>query len=91
DVTSVEQATSAFATSDAVGAILCGADSRYATDAAPVAAALKAAGLRVLLLAGRPGPDADALRAAGVDDFVFSGADIVAALERLLEAAGVLR
>jgi methylmalonyl-CoA mutase len=91
DVTSVTQASAAFASSEAVGAILCGADTRYATDAAPVAAALKAAGLRVLFLAGRPGPDADALRAAGVDDFVFDGADIVAVLERLLAVAGVLR
>jgi methylmalonyl-CoA mutase len=91
EVTSVEQATAAVASSDAVGAVLCGADTRYATDAALVAAALKAAGLRVLLLAGRPGPDADALRAAGVDDFIFAGADIVAVLERLLDAAGVLR
>jgi methylmalonyl-CoA mutase len=69
---------------------MCGADARYTVEAIPVASALKAAGLRLLLVAGRPGADADALTAAGVNDFVFAGADIAAVLERLLKVAGVL-
>ena len=91
EVASPEQAVAALAASDAVAAILCGTDARYVTDAARVAAALKGAGLELLLLAGRPGVDADALRAAGVDEFVFAGADIVSVLERVLRVAGALR
>lgn len=84
------QAVSAAASSRAVAAVLCGTDARYAVDAVPVARALRQAGVPLVLQAGRPGADADALRAAGVDDFVFAGADIVAVLERLLKVAGVL-
>jgi len=91
EVTSPEQAVAVLAASDAVAAILCGADARYATDAVRVAAALKGAGLELLLLAGRPGVDADALRASGVDEFVFAGADIVSVLERVLGVAGALQ
>ena len=91
EVTSPERAVAALAARDAVAAILCGTDARYATDAAPVAAALKGAGLELLVLAGRPGVDADALRAAGVDEFVFAGADIASVLERVLRVAGALR
>lgn len=78
------------ASSGAVAAILCGADARHAAEAVPVASALRQAGVKLLLVAGRPGADADALRAAGVDDFVFAGADVVVVLERLLKVAGVL-
>ncbi len=46
------------------------------------ARALKAAGARWLALAGRPGDAANAWRDAGVDDFLFVGADAVAALRR---------
>lgn len=90
EATSPARAVELAASSGAVAAIICGADARYAVEAVPVASALKAAGLRLLLVAGRPGADADALTAAGVDDFVFAGADIAAVLERLLKAAGVL-
>jgi methylmalonyl-CoA mutase len=91
EVTNVAQATAAFASSDASAGILCGSDAGYAAHGALVASALKQAGLGLLLVAGRPGADADALRTAGVDDFVFDGADIVALLERLLMSVGVLR
>jgi methylmalonyl-CoA mutase len=74
----------------ACAAILCGADARYVAEAAPFASALRQSGVMPVLVAGRPGTDADALRAAGVDDFAFAGADVVAVLERLLRAAGVL-
>ena len=40
---------------------------------------------RRVLLAGRPGALEGALREAGVDDFIFAGADVVATLSRLLE------
>jgi methylmalonyl-CoA mutase len=68
-------------------ACLCGADERYASEAADRARALKAAGVRRVLLAGRPGALEADLRAAGVDGFVFVGADVVATLSALYEVA----
>ena len=66
-------------------AVLCGTDAAYQAEAATRARELKAAGCRRVLLAGRPGALEGALREAGVDDFIFAGADVVATLSRLLE------
>ncbi len=66
-------------------AVLCGTDERYATDAAAAAAALKAAGCRRVLVAGRPGANEAELRAAGVDGFIFIGVDLIDSLTQLLE------
>jgi methylmalonyl-CoA mutase len=68
-------------------ACLCGDDETYAAHAAPVAKAIKAAGVKGLSLAGRPGDAEAALRAAGVDDFIFAGGDGVAALRGLYQRA----
>jgi methylmalonyl-CoA mutase len=65
-------------------AVLCSSDERYAAEAAPAARALKAAGARRVLLAGRAGEDEAALRSAGVDGFVHAGMDVLAALDQLL-------
>jgi methylmalonyl-CoA mutase len=65
-------------------AVICGSDERYATEAAAAARALKAAGARRVLLAGRPGALEADLREAGVDGFIFVGADVVAILTELL-------
>ncbi len=62
-------------------AVLCGSDARYDDEAADAARALKAAGLVRLYLAGRPGDQEAALRAAGIDTFIHVGVDVVAALE----------
>jgi methylmalonyl-CoA mutase len=67
-------------------AVISGPDERYPTEAAATARALKAAGARKVLLAGRPGSLKDELRAAGVDGFMFAGGDAVDLLERALEA-----
>lgn len=67
-------------------AILCGTDERYANDAASKARALKAAGCKMVLLAGRPGALEADLKAAGVDGFIFVGCDVVAMLGDLLAA-----
>ena len=67
-------------------ACLCGSDERYPAEAAPAARALKAAGCKRVLLAGRPGALEPPLREAGVDGFVFVGCDAVAALADLLGA-----
>jgi methylmalonyl-CoA mutase len=69
-----------FRRSGAPIACLCGSDEAYTEHAEAVAAALRAAGARALYLAGRPGERETAWRAAGIDGFVFVGADLVAAL-----------
>ncbi len=68
-------------------ACLCGPDEVYATEAAARARALKAAGCRRVLLAGRPGALEPALREAGVDGFIYVGCDAVETLGQLLETA----
>jgi methylmalonyl-CoA mutase len=65
-------------------ACLCGSDERYAAEAASAARALRAAGARRVVLAGRPGAIEAELRAAGVDAFVFVGCDVLSVLEEIL-------
>ena len=65
-------------------AVLCGADDAYLTDGESAARTLKKAGIRHLLVAGRPA-NAEALKAAGVDGFIFAGADLAVALSACLE------
>ncbi len=64
-------------------ACLCGDDAAYASAGKDFAAALKASGIEGLLVAGKPGEAEADLRAAGVDAFVFGGADAVEALSDL--------
>jgi methylmalonyl-CoA mutase len=82
--------TAAFKASGAVLACLCSSDNIYARQAAAAAKALQAADARHIYLAGRPGAQEAALRAAGVNDFVFAGGDALATLQeayRLTEGA----
>jgi len=65
-------------------AVICGSDDRYASEAVGAALALKKAGIRKVVLAGRPGALEGELRAAGVDMFVYVGCDTIATLEELL-------
>ena len=71
-----------FKASGAAIACLCGDDEGYSAHGHAFARALRAAGVRWLALAGRPGEAANAWREAGVDDFLFVGGDAVAALRR---------
>jgi methylmalonyl-CoA mutase len=71
----------AFKTSGATVACLCSSDKVYAEQAAAAAKTLQAAGARHIYLAGRPGEQEAALRAAGVNDFVFAGGDALANLQ----------
>ena len=80
----------AFRASGAVLACLCSSDNIYARQAAAAAKALQAADAKHIYLAGRPGAQEAALRAAGVNDFVFAGGDALATLQeayRLTEGA----
>jgi methylmalonyl-CoA mutase len=71
----------AFNTSGAALACLCSSDKVYAGQAAAAAQALQAAGVKHIYLAGRPGEQEAPLRAAGVNDFVFSGGDALVTLQ----------
>jgi len=64
-------------------ACICGSDERYGAEAAGSARALKAAGVKHVLVAGRPGPLEASLRDAGVDGFIFVGCDVAALLSDL--------
>ncbi len=82
-----EEAANRVRASGASLACLCGDDETYAAHAEAFARALKAAGVKGLSLAGRPGESEATLRAAGIDDFIFAGADAVAALHSLYRRA----
>jgi methylmalonyl-CoA mutase len=78
----------AFKASGAQLSCLCSSDKVYTGQAVAAAQALQAAGARHIYLAGRPGEQEAALRAAGVGDFIFAGGDALAALQevyRLME------
>ncbi len=80
-----EAAAEAFRKSGAAAACICSSDAINATLAEPTAKALKAAGAKFLLMAGRPGEQESMLKFAGVDQFLFAGADAVATLKGLQE------
>jgi len=67
---------------------ICSSDKVYAERAVEVAAALDAAGLSPVHLAGRPGDRRDAETAAGVDEYIHVGVDALAILRRAHEAIG---
>ena len=72
---------SAFKASGVALACLCSSDSIYEREGTAAAGALKAAGARHIYLAGRPGNREAALRAAGVQSFIFEGCDALATLK----------
>lgn len=76
-----------FKASGARIAVICATDSQYEEMGDDIARAIKDAGCSRLYLAGRPAND-DALIGAGVDEFIFMGCDVVAALEGAYEALG---
>ena len=78
-----EEAAAAFKDSGATAACICSSDAVNARLAEPTAQALKAAGARLVLMAGRPGGSEAKLKAAGVDQFLFAGTDAVATLKSL--------
>jgi len=86
---SADEAAKAFTASGASAACICSSDALYAEHAEATATALKAAGAKLLLMAGRPGDKEAALKTAGVDQFLFAGADAVATLKGLQEKLGI--
>jgi len=86
---SAEEAAAAFKESGAAIACICGADATYADLGGPAASALKSAGARHVHLAGRPKDLEAALQAAGVDAFIYAGADALETLGALHKALGI--
>jgi methylmalonyl-CoA mutase len=84
-----EDAVAKLEASGAQLACLCSDDETYAARGEAFASAVKAAGVKGLILAGRPGELEARLRGAGVDDFIFMGGDAIAALEGLYKRVGV--
>jgi methylmalonyl-CoA mutase len=71
-------------------AVICGTDALYAEHAVALAKALRAAGARLVFLAGKGGDLEAALKSASVDGFIFMGCDVTAVLadiHKRLEAA----
>ncbi|HEX2840366.1 methylmalonyl-CoA mutase family protein [Hyphomicrobium sp.] len=86
---SADEAAKAFKASGATAACICSSDALNAEHAEATAKALKAAGAKLVLMAGRPGDKEADLKAAGVDRFLFAGADAVATLKGLQEKLGI--
>jgi len=87
--TNSADAGKAFADSGATAACICGTDETYGQLAEPTAQALQGAGATTIALAGRPGDNADAFKAAGISAFYFAGMDVLAALRELHGVLGV--
>ncbi|WP_068157238.1 methylmalonyl-CoA mutase small subunit [Rhodococcus phenolicus] len=69
-------------------AVLCGTDKRYGEDAGPAVAALRAAGISTVLLAGPEKAVGDAEGEARPDGFLTAKIDAIAALTDLLNTLG---
>ncbi len=87
----METLIEAFRASRTRVALIASTDARYADHAENAAQQLKAAGADWVLLAGKPGEREPALRAAGVDQFVFAGQSALKELETLHTALGIGR
>ncbi|HXM31229.1 MAG TPA: methylmalonyl-CoA mutase subunit beta [Xanthobacteraceae bacterium] len=79
----------AFTASGAPIACLCSSNEIYAREAEATAAALKKAGAKAVFLAGRAGEHEAAWRKAGIDDFVFAGCNVLAALQQVHATLGL--
>jgi methylmalonyl-CoA mutase len=85
-----DAATRAFSASGATIAVLCSSDKLYPEFVPQAAPKLKAAGARSVVLAGNPGANEAAWRAAGVDRFIFIKCDVLSVLREMLREEGVL-
>lgn len=85
----VAAAAALFAGSGAGLALISGPDASYPEWVASLTTAFKAKGARTVAVAGRPGEHEAAFRAAGVDLFLYAGADLFALLSSLHAQLGV--
>jgi methylmalonyl-CoA mutase len=84
----IQALAEAFTASGARVACICSSDALYSEYGQEAAAALKAAGARHVVLAGRPGDRREAYQNAGIDDFVYVGCDALAALTVVIDEIG---
>ncbi len=84
-----DEMVAAFKASGAKLACLCSSDKAYEAEAVDAAKALTAAGASRIYLAGRPGELEAALKAAGVQDFIYVGCDVVATLREAQSQLGL--
>lgn len=87
----VAEALERFRESGAGVAIICAIDPDYPELVPELTPLLRGSGARHVLLAGRPGDQEQAYRAAGVDRFVSMGCDVVETLSALMREEGVLQ
>ncbi len=85
-----ETCAKAFAESGAEVAVICSADPIYEQMVAAVAPALKKQGCKRLFLAGNPGAKKDEYKAAGVDDFIALGGNVLQQTSDTLALLGVI-
>lgn len=85
-----DAAATAFAESGAKIAVICSSDKLYPDVVPQVSPKLKSAGARTVVLAGNPGSNEEAWRAAGVDRFIYIKCDVLATLREMLQEEGVL-
>jgi methylmalonyl-CoA mutase len=81
-------AAAAFSASGAKVVCICSSDAIYAERAEATARALSDAGALRVYLAGNPGDQRAALTAAGVDEFVHVGANLIRTLTSLHDVLG---
>lgn len=75
--------STAFKDSGARIACLCSSDEVYGRQAEAAARALKQAGAKAVYLAGRPGEHKAAWQKAGVDDYIYTSCNVLAALQQI--------
>jgi methylmalonyl-CoA mutase len=80
---SPEELVTAYKQSGTSVAVICGSDALYEQHATQVASALRDAGAKWIVLAGRPGKSEADLREAGVQDFIYMGCNALDALARV--------
>lgn len=85
-----DEAAKAFAESRAKVAVLCSTDDTYPELVAPFVKAAKNRGDVTVVLAGYPKDQVDAYKEAGIDEFIFLGADVYAIISGLLKNLGAL-
>ena len=85
-----ETVAEAYRGSGAALAVICSSDTLYQSEAEACARALKAAGAGVVILAGRPGENETALRAAGIDRFIHAGDDMLVTLQAVAGEIGMI-